>query len=275
MNARPDPRRADEMRHSGPSAFDYLWPGLKLLSCWADGNAASAAAELTRSLPSITLQPKGLLATEGVISIPFAGQHPLAIRSHFVEFEDDSGRVSTASDLQTGCAYKVILTNGGGLCRYRLDDRVEVTGMVGQTPSIRFVGRSGLVSDRMGEKMSEAFVAGVLWRLFEDSNSRPTFAMLAPDLDEDGCRYTLYFNTDGSNGLGAALDTLLSANPQYAYCRRLTQLRTPRLFRLSSDPYLAYCDRLRRASQRLGDIKPVALSRLDNWTTFFSGDYIY
>jgi hypothetical protein len=122
-----------------------------------------------------------------------------------------------ASDLQPGREYKVILTNGGGLCRYRLNDRIEVCGMVGRTPSIRFVGRSGLVSDRMGEKLSEGFVAGVLGRLFEDSNPRPSFAMLAPDVDRDGCRYTLYFNADGSNGLGVELDSLLSANPQYAF----------------------------------------------------------
>ncbi len=274
MNARPDPRRADELRQSGPSAFDEVWPGLKVVSCWADGHAAPAAAELARSLPSVTVQPKGLLATEGIISIPFAGQHPLAIRSHFLEFEDDSGRVSMASDLQSGRAYNVILTNAGGLCRYRLNDRVEVAGMVGRTPSIRFVGRSGLVSDRMGEKMSEGFVAGVLWRLFEDSYRRPTFAMMAPDIDGDGCRYTLYFNAEGWNGFGTALDTLLSANPQYAYCRRLGQLRTPRLFRVSGHPYFAYCDRLRRAGQRLGDIKPVALSCLDNWSAHLPGGYI-
>jgi hypothetical protein len=247
---------------------------LKVLSCWADGHAAAGAAEIARSLTSVLVQPKGLLATEGVISIPFAGSHPLAIRSHFLEFEDDSGRVSLASDLQSGGGYKVILTNAGGLCRYRLNDRVEVNGMVGRTPSIRFVGKAGLVSDRMGEKISESFVADVLRHLFEDSARRPSFAMLAPDIDRDGCRYTLYLNADGSSELPMSLDALLSANPHYAYCRHLTQLREPRLFRLSGEPYVAYSDRLRRAGQRLGDIKPAALSSLDNWSAYLPGHYV-
>ena len=126
--ARPDPRRADELRKPGPAGSDGLWPLLEVLSCWADGHAAGAAAEMARALPSVPIQPKGLLATEGVISIPFAGQHPRAIRSHFLEFEDDSGNISMASDLQSGLAYEVILTNAGGLCRYRLNDRSKSMG---------------------------------------------------------------------------------------------------------------------------------------------------
>jgi hypothetical protein len=246
---------------------------LKVLSCWADGHAAPAAVELARLLPSVVVQPKGLLATEGVVSIPFAGQHPPAIRSHFLEFEDDAGRISLVSDLQLGRAYTVILTNAGGLCRYRLNDRVEVVGMLGRTPSIRFVGKSGLVSDRMGEKLTDGFVAEVLVRLFEGCNPRPSFAMLAPDIDADGCGYTLYLNADIPNGLSTALDTLLSVNPQYAYCRRLAQLRAPRLFRLSGDAYALYSGRLQQAGQRLGDIKPVGLSCLDNWSTYLPGAY--
>jgi hypothetical protein len=273
VEARPDPRRADELGQTGPSAIHRLWPRLKVLSCWADGHAAPAAAELARLFPSVVVQPKGLLATEGVVSIPFAGQHPLAIRSHFFEFEDDAGCLLLASDLQVGHAYTVILTTAGGLCRYRLNDRVEVVGMLGRTPSIRFVGKSGLVSDRVGEKLTDGFVAGVLARLLEGRNPRPSFAMLAPDIDADGCRYTLYLNADIPNGLSTALDTLLSANPQYAYCRRLAQLRTPRLFRLSGDPYALYCSRLRQAGQRLGDIKPVGLSCLDNWSIYLPGAY--
>jgi len=273
VEARPDARRADELRQAGPSAIHRLWPRLTVLSCWADGHAAPAAAELARLLPSVAVQPKGLLATEGVVSVPFAGQHPLAIRSHFLEFEDDAGRISLASDLEVGRAYAVILTTGGGLCRYRLNDRVEVVGRLGRTPSIRFIGKAGLVSDRRGEKLTDGFVADVLARLFEGSNPRPSFAMLAPDIDAEGCRYTLYLNADFPPGLSATLDALLSANPQYAYCRRLAQLLTPRLFRLSGDPYAAYCGRLRQAGQRLGEIKPAGLSCLDDWSAYLPGAY--
>ena len=273
IDTRPDLRRFDELRRAGASAVDEVWPGLRVVSCWADGRAANAAAELARSMPTVVFQPKGLLATEGVVSIPFAGRHPLAIRSHFLEFEDESGRTSLASEIQEGRRYGVILTTAGGLVRYRLNDMIEVDGMVGRTPSIRFVARSGLVSDRMGEKLSDGFVADVLARLFESQDLQPSFAMLAPDIGKDGCRYTLYLDVDVPHRLQAGLDELLSANPQYAYCRLLSQLQRPRLFRISGDPHGAYCRRLLETGQRLGDIKPVNLSALDNWSDYFRGSY--
>jgi hypothetical protein len=97
--------------------------------------------------------------------------------------------------------------------------------------------------------------------------------MLAPDLDNAGCRYTLFTTADASPNLAPALDALLAANPQYAYCRRLGQLRPPRVFCLNGDPYPAYCRRLQSTGQRLGDIKSAALSRLHDWSTHFFGRY--
>ena len=34
--------------------------------------------------PGVVIQPKGLLATEGVVSVPFEGTHPLAVGSHVI-----------------------------------------------------------------------------------------------------------------------------------------------------------------------------------------------
>ena len=100
------------------------------------------------------------------MSIPYGGLHPLAVRSHFLEFEDDGGGVCVAADLLVGKRYTVLLTTGGGLYRYRLLDLVEANGRVGRTPSIRFIGKVASVSDRMGEKLTDGFVAQVLAALF-------------------------------------------------------------------------------------------------------------
>src|SRR5262249_37552599 len=145
---------------------------------WADAHSAVAASGLARRFPKVPIQPKGLLSTEGVISIPFQGAHPLAIRSHFFEFIDPYHRVVSVSDLRVGERYAVILTTAAGLWRYRLNDIVQVTGRVKQTPSIRFVGRAGLVSDRVGEKLSEDFVADAVARLFAANPPRPGFVLL-------------------------------------------------------------------------------------------------
>lgn len=267
---RPRPSRAKELARIGPDDAARTWPDLRVVSCWADGHAAPAAAELARALPGEAVQPKGLLATEGVVSIPYRGRHPLAVRSHFLEFEDAAGHVRLAPDLPPGSTYTVLLTTGGGLYRYRLHDVVRVDGMVGRTPSVRFVGRAGLVSDRMGEKLTERFVGDVLDELIAVEGSRPTFAMLAPDVNPAGCRYVLYVNAPVPADVGTRLDALLARNPQYAYGRRLGQLLDPAVVRARDDAYSAYAERLRQLGQRLGDIKPAALSPLDGWSEFLA-----
>jgi hypothetical protein len=63
-----------------------LWPNLRVISCWTDANAARDAAELARLFPRVHIQPKGLLSTEGFVSIPIRAAAPaLAYRSHFYE----------------------------------------------------------------------------------------------------------------------------------------------------------------------------------------------
>jgi hypothetical protein len=270
LRLRPDPRRSLELGKLDPIHAAALWPRLSIISCWSDANAANAADGLRAMFPDAHVQGKGLLATEGVVSIPYEGQHPLAIHSHFLEFQDAAGRVLLASELQTECSYSVLLTTMGGLYRYRLHDLIRVDGRISQTPSIRFAGKMGLVSDRMGEKLTEGFVADALGKLLSRHAAHPTFAMLAPNQSGEGYRYTLYLNAALPIAAADELDGLLSANPQYEYCRRLQQLLPPNLFHLEGDPYAIYCDRLLKTGRRLGDIKPAALSPLDGWSECFT-----
>lgn len=66
-----------------------------------------------------------------------------------------------------------MITTAGGLYRYDLGDQIRCIGHQGATPRLVFEGRAGLVSDLVGEKLNEAFVAGVIARL-------PVAATLVP-----------------------------------------------------------------------------------------------
>ncbi len=274
VHSKPNRTRAREIMGAGTGDATEFWPQLAAVSCWADGHAAPAAAALSKRLPGVVIQPKGLLATEGVVSIPFGVNQPLAIRSHFFEFVDEAGRVALASDLQRGGIYNVLLTTAGGLWRYRLNDLIQVTGTVGRTPTIRFVGKAGQMSDRVGEKLSEGFVSISVSRLFAKYPPQPSFALLAPDTDLAGCGYTLYVNDDPAPGLATGLDELLAANPHYNYCRKLGQLRAARVYRVGSGAYSAFCQRLQDQGKRLGNIKPVAAGPLDGWGKIFRGCFV-
>ncbi|PCK07064.1 MAG: hypothetical protein COA42_16155, partial [Alteromonadaceae bacterium] len=131
-----------------------LWPSLTLVSTWTDSVAAQFLPALHRWFPGISIQGKGLLATEGVISVPINdatatsenpyGRCAVAVNSHFLEFidlENPSETPLLAHQLKTGAYYSPLLSTGGGLYRYHLKDTIKCTGTHGHTPIIRFEGK--------------------------------------------------------------------------------------------------------------------------------------
>jgi len=267
----PRPRRAAELKALAPDALTRIWPRLGLISCWGDAHAALSLPELARAFPGVEIQPKGLLATEGFVTLPFAGLWPIAIRSHFFEFlPEDGGDPCFSWELEEGGIYSVVLTTGGGLYRYRLQDRVRVEGFVERTPSLRFLGKEGHVSDLRGEKLHESFVAGALARVFETTGIAPRFALLAP-VEGGPAGYTLYIEVEDAppSDLGRMVDEELAANPHYRLCRSLGQLAAVGIIQVESGAFSRYLEHCRRRGQRLGDVKPLALSPLSGWGEVF------
>ncbi len=254
-----DPGRSRELQHVGPGDWTRWWERLQVVSCWGEQAAESGWRALTQRLPGVLVQAKGLLATEGVVTIPFAGTHLLAVTSHFFEFLDAAGSARGAHELERGAHYEVVLTNGGGLWRYRLGDLVECTGHVAATPSLRFLGRLGHVSDLRGEKLSEPFVAEVLRSLWPEV-FRPRYAALRAHSSPEGAGYELLVSVDGDDQsaeiLCARLEDALGANPHYALARRLGQLQRVRVVFVPAESELAVLSGLRG---RLGGAKPQVL----------------
>ena len=274
LRVRPWPARARDLERAGPGNPQRIWPHLRLVSCWGGAHAAASLDDVRRLFPEIAVQEKGLVATEGIVTIPFEGRHPLALRSHFCEFVDDAGGIHPPWDLRDGQGYTLLLTTGGGLYRYQLRDRVEVTGFLGTTPCLRFVGKADSVSDLFGEKLSEVFVSGVISNLLKRAGSESGFAMLAPHRLEPAVRYELHVHVDPhpADGFDARLDQALCDNPHYRLCRELGQLDAAVVVAVGPDAQSRFLDRLRAQGRRLGDIKPAALSDQDGWRATFGVD---
>lgn len=233
------------------------WPRLGLISCWADGQAESQLASLKRWFPETPIQPKGLIATEAFVSLPFRGERPLAITSHYFELERDDGRLLGVSEMREGDEGVIIVSTGGGLLRYRLGDRVVVSGFLERTPCIRFLGRQDLVSDICGEKLTDAFVAAVL-RDLEVSG----FCLLAPD----GAGYTLFAQSPPP---ARDLERRLQENIHYRWAVQMGQLRPAQTFQVNGDAEAAYLAACERRGKRSGDIKPVSLDSRCDWRPVF------
>jgi hypothetical protein len=268
------PQRAEELQAADPLKPETIWPHLKLISCWHDGAAALAAAGLKKTFPNTILQPKGLLATEAFVTIPFEGLWPAAVQSHFFEFTNSAGAIQLVHELCEGQIYEVVVTTAGGLWRYQLQDRVQVTGFSGRTPSLRFLSRTGNVSDLFGEKLSEAFVSDVIQGLMEILNLAPSFVLLAPDEDAAGHCYTLYIEGRLPGRLAELLDGALRRNPHYAYSRDMGQLLPVRLFAITKDGCETFVKHQMAGGTSLGNIKPAMFSREAGWSGLFAGAYV-
>lgn len=258
-----DPRRAALLRRLDPAHVTGIWPDLGLVSAWGDAGAAPLLPGLRARMPGVEVQPKGLLATEAALSIPFEGHYPVALLSAYVELLTDEGALLPLHRWSEGQEGEIVLSQGGGLIRYRLGDRVQVTGKLLQTPCIRFLGRAGRVSDRFGEKLSEPFVAAVLARL-----GLAGFAVLAPD----GPGYTLYAEEPAPD-LGVRLEAALRENVHYAWCVDLGQLTPARVFAISGDGAAAWLRWRAGLGQRLGEIKAPSLHLVDELGGVFQGAY--
>jgi len=296
IRVRANRKRAEELKRlylcSGLSK-DFLrscWPNLGLLSCWADGNSAPYFSQLGSYFPDVPMQPKGLLSTECVVSVPAgeSGGNLVAIRSHFFEFAPiaDESRVDyeqplLAEQLALGKRYRVLVTTSGGLYRYDLGDVVEVTGFEGKCPEVRFVGRMDAVSDLVGEKLHEDHVRHSLEEVFVDMGlKQQLFLVTARERPTRG--YVLYVSSDtnlstqNQEALANSLDYRLRLNPQYDLARNLGQLQRIDVEILPIEGQILwsrYEAWQARHGKRVGDLKVNVLDYRGTWREFLSEQF--
>ena len=241
-------------RMRGDFSWRNLWPRLALVSCWADASSAQWIPRLSERLGGIPIEAKGLLATEGITSVPDAidGSPRLASECHWHEFIDDDGRFTEISDLRSDRIYQVLLTTGGGLFRYRTGDRVRVTGRGADgLPRLRFVGRAGVGSDLVGEKLSELQVLEALM-------ASGSHGFMVADPERPG--YVLWLEDPLRAG---AVELLLRQNPYFDQALALRQLGPQQVRRLPDEWSAKLTSGLaRHRGCRIGDVKlPVLLTQ--------------
>lgn len=283
LSLRRNPQRAGELASllrgslTDAELHAALWPQLALISCWTDAAARYFLPALADVFPHVEIQPKGLLATEGFVSLPFVGSGAaLAVRSHFFEFAEpgDSNRCRLAHELERGERYQVVLTTGGGLYRYNLGDEVEVIGFLGECPLLRFCGKSSVVSDLVGEKLSDVQVQSAIREILAQLNVRPGFLLLAPVLGSPP-RYRLYLqgiDQEVSSQLADRLQRSLEANPYYRHAIQFAQLGPVEVSLLSDNVpgWTLYERQCLARGQKAGNIKPALFDRWTGWQDIFT-----
>jgi hypothetical protein len=241
-----------------------------------DAHAARALVGLRRRFPRVEVQGKGLLATEGVVSIPVlgVGAPVAAVTSHFLELVPDAGGSPILlHEAEPGRSYEVLLTTGGGFYRYRLRDLVRVEGFLKRTPLLRFVGRADGASDLAGEKLTPGLVESALARASARTGVQTLFVLLAPFVPAHGPPHYVLLAEPARPGadvaaLAAALEAELVEAHHYALCRRLGQLG-PVAARAVRDGERVWERVCLERRQRAGTIKPAALDAELGWPARF------
>ena len=198
----------------------------------------------------------------------------LSITSHFYEFEEpDGSTIKLSHELEKGKEYAVIVTTGGGLYRYRLNDQVRLEGHYRQAPLLRFIGKTEGVSDLFGEKIHEDHLRRILIRAFKKYGWQPDFYFVAPQLYPNNCCYTLFLESplkdNDDSILQMELEQSLLQNFHYHYCRRLEQLGAFKIRRLPPGLRNNYYRQKSRMS-RLGTAKYSLLEKPADWVEILS-----
>jgi hypothetical protein len=118
------------------------------------------------------------------------------------ELELEAPVTKSLHELEEKRSYEVVLTNGAGLYRYRLEDVVNVTGFWHGLPQVAYEYRRGTLSMSAGsEKVTEKDLAHAVQvgeRLLPPDAGRLFDYTVAVDAKADPIRYTVFWEVDGA-----------------------------------------------------------------------------
>ena len=291
----PDPRRAaflEQAARAGGGRLTprHVWPDMAMLACWKGGSVRQYLEHLAPHFPEgLPIRDLGWLASECRGSVPLSDDGdsgPLAIATNVYEFfPADVDRKPEATDLLTvdqvevGRSYLVYVTTAGGLCRYAMHDILEVTGLHGRTPAVRFVQKEKGIVSFTGEKLTETQVLAAVDETLDQRRTDRNFIAAVgqpPTADHDPYYVFLVEYDTPPNDESAVRaahdldDALCRHNIEYASKRKSGRLAPPVLRVLEPGQFDAFQRRAFQAGARDGQFKILRLTADQAFANQFS-----
>ena len=255
--------------HEDRLTVQDLWPNLTSIVTWTGGSCGVLIPKLQSVLPEKTaIVEMGYLSSEFLGSLnvdPQTNQCVPTFHETFFEFieqddwEADRTRSLTLDQLERGRKYYIAVTTSNGLCRYFINDLVEVTGHFHQTPTIQFLQKGKGVTNLTGEKLYEYHVIHAVEAVLQRFHIAVDFyVMLA---DPATLQYTLYVE-HSQDDLFRAHDVeqfLAQTNLEFEAKRESGRLQPLRLVFLQSGTGEAYKVHCIQRGQRDTQFKVVRL----------------
>jgi biopolymer transport protein ExbB/TolQ len=131
-------------RDTDAPAANILYAGLERAD---EGTERVMKAIENQGLIEMSKLEKGLVVLATLTNVaPLLGFLGTVI-GMILAFQSIEAAGEVEATLVAGGIKVALLTTAAGLYRYKLEDRVQVTGFLGQAPCIRFLGRAGVVSE--------------------------------------------------------------------------------------------------------------------------------
>lgn len=220
-------RRADALGRLYP--VDVWGDDYTLVGCWTGGSMGPYLRQVPTYYGNAPIRDLGLVASEGRFTIPFSDASPsgvLDIGTHYFEFvpeaemDGPNPTVLGAHELELGKTYFLLPTTAAGLYRYHISDLVRVTGFLGRTPTVEFVGKGHRFSSLTGEKLSEYHVTRAMDAAAADTGVSVKGYIVAPVWDERRPYYAAFVEEPDAADAGRLKSLLV------AFEKRLSQGNT-------------------------------------------------
>lgn len=289
---RPNPRRADELQAAmekgrGVLLPRHVWPDMPVMTCWKGGTVGSFTKQFDDYFtPGLPVRDIGYLATELRGSVPLSSDGNdgvLAISTNFTEFfpatEDrapEGHELLTVNQLEVGQRYYIYPSTHAGLCRYDMNDIIEVTGFHENAPMIRFIQKGKGVVSFTGEKLYEAQVIDAVHEALASRQGRFEFIVALGEMHEDFPRYVFLVefhdpvtDEEGRSLLAAIEEALRNHNVEYGTKRKGDRIGPPVLRAVPTGSFEAYRKRRVAAGGKDGQFKTLRLTTDESFAREF------
>ncbi|MBR6567894.1 MAG: GH3 auxin-responsive promoter family protein [Clostridia bacterium] len=285
---KPMPERSAEIRRECEKGFDTpivprIWPKYLWSYGMVGSNLKFYVDKLRKYIGDAPVHNMGYAAAEGYMAIPTeldAMDYVLLPQSVFFEFipvdNPDCERPLTIDEIEVGKDYELVVTNRSGLCRYRIEDVVRVTGYYKKTPKVEFLYRNNLAMNIANEKTTTQMVD---WAAAETQKALGISFKgysFCNDRDSDPVRYMMLAEPEGEidksmlDEIAIKLDwCLCESNEKYFKYRRWGMLGEPKVVFLKKNTYADYREMLKNRGKVLNQIKPVTVINNDERKEFF------
>jgi hypothetical protein len=297
LRLRPDPERARRLERAAASVDGRLrpglaWPKLAAVGCWKGGTVGAYLAKFGELFPQgPPVRDLGYYATELRGSVPLRDEGDAgvsAVGTNVLEFypagEDrapEGHELLPLDRLEEGQRYFVFVTNASGLYRYEMNDIVEVAGLYGRAPLIRFIQKGKGVVSFTGEKLYEVQVIAAVDQALASLRGRYHFIAAVAEL-VDGTVPRLVFLIEFDDGIadidGSALVDRLDAalgdtNEEYQTKRKSLRYGAPIIRVIRSGEFDQYRRRMVESGQRAdGQFKVLRLTSDTSFAAEFAAE---